>query len=161
MSSLRFLCGALLSSALVLACTDTSDASTTADVTAGSADGAQPTGGSDRPPPPKGKPPQEAIDACAKAAAGDACAFDLDSHHVTGTCRQGPDGQGPLACAPDHPPPRKPPQEAFDACDGLVSDDACAVTLPDGTSIDGSCRTTPDGALVCAPAGEPPPPPAH
>ena len=46
-------------------------------------------------------PPQEALDACATGSAGGACAFDIDGHHVTGTCRQGPNGQGPLGCAPE------------------------------------------------------------
>jgi hypothetical protein len=53
-------------------------------------------------------PPPEAFDACDGLAAGDACAFDLDGHHVEGTCKSGPEGDGPLACAPDQPPP--PPQ---------------------------------------------------
>jgi hypothetical protein len=47
------------------------------------------------------RPPPEAFDACASSTAGAACAFDVDGHHVAGTCRQGPDGQGPLGCAPD------------------------------------------------------------
>lgn len=59
----------------------------------------------DRPRPPA--PPQEAIDACAERAAGDACAFDHGDHHVTGTCFS-PDEDRPLACKPDHPPPCAP-----------------------------------------------------
>ena len=79
------------------ACVD--DASATTQAATGS--------GSDRCPPPL--PPKEAVDACASLAADAACAFDIDSHHVTGTCKHGPEGQGPLACAPDHPPPVPPP----------------------------------------------------
>jgi hypothetical protein len=59
----------------------------------------------DHQPPP---PPDEAFAACDGLAADDACAFELDGHHVEGTCKTGPDGNGPLACAPDQPPP--PPQ---------------------------------------------------
>jgi hypothetical protein len=149
MSSFRLVGGALLTTALAFAsaCTDSPlEASATAATTA-------------RPRPPG--PPQASIDACASSAAGDACAFDLDQHHVTGTCRRGPDDQGPLGCAPDQPPrpPAKPPQEALDACDGLAVDDACTIALPDGSSLDGTCRTPPDGsALLCAPHGAPPPP---
>ena len=152
MSSFRIICGALLSSALVFACTDAPVDASSAAATTATADAG------DRPPAPR--PPIASIDACASSAAGDACAFDVDGHHVTGTCRRGPDDQGPLACAPDHPPPPpKPPQEALDACVGLAAGDACAVTLPDGTTLDGACRTPPDGsALVCAPDGPPPPP---
>lgn len=111
------------------------------------------------PPPPP--PPQEAIDACASATAGDTCAFDLDGHHVDGTCRNGPDGGGPLACAPDQPPPPPPPpQQAVDACASSSAGDTCAFDI-DGHHIDGTCRTAPDGSgpLACAPDLPPPPPP--
>ena len=74
-----------------------------------------------------GPPPQESLDACATGSAGGACAFDIDGHHITGTCRQGPDN-GPLACVPDHP---RPPPEAFDACSSSAAGDACAFDVDD------------------------------
>ncbi|MEL7369818.1 MAG: hypothetical protein AAFN74_12950 [Myxococcota bacterium] len=54
-------------------------------------------------------PPPAALDACLDLAVGDACQFLHGDHSIEGTCRHGPDGQGPLACAPargphDHPP---------------------------------------------------------
>jgi hypothetical protein len=52
-------------------------------------------------PPPGHGPPPQALAACANLAVGAACAFDVDAHHVEGTCQNGPDGHGPLACAPD------------------------------------------------------------
>ena len=93
-------------------------------------------------------PPQEALDACATGSAGGACAFDIDGHHVTGTCTHGP-GDGPLACKPDHPPP---PPEAFDACASSAAGDACAFDI-DGHHVTGTCRQGPDGQgpLGCAP----------
>lgn len=83
---------ALVLTASLAACVD--------DATASSAQAStDPTGSGDHRP-----PPQEALDACASSTAGATCAFDIDSHHVTGTCRQ-PDASRPLACAPDQPPP--------------------------------------------------------
>jgi hypothetical protein len=101
-----------------------------------------------------GPPPQEAFDACANLAAADACAFDIDGHHVIGTCKNGPDGDGPLACAPEHPPL---PQEAIDACVNLAAADACAFDI-DGHHITGTCKNGPDddGPLACAPDQPPP-----
>ena len=83
---------ALVLTASLAACVDDATASSTQSDTAGGS-------GDHRPPPP------QALDACASLSAGAACAFDIDSHHVTGTCRQ-PDASKPLACAPDQPPPR-------------------------------------------------------
>lgn len=112
--------------------------------------------GADHQPP---APPDEAFAACDGLAADDACAFDIDGHHVEGTCRNGPDGNGPLACAPDQPPPpcHMPPPEAFAACDGLATDDACAFDI-DGHHVDGTCKAGPDGdgPLACAPDQPPP-----
>ncbi len=45
-------------------------------------------------------PPQEAIAACAKLTLDAACTFTFDGRHHEGTCRRGPEGQGPIACAP-------------------------------------------------------------
>lgn len=50
-------------------------------------------------------PPKEALDACNGKAEQDSCSFvGRQSENITGNCRKGPDGQGPLACAPLHPP---------------------------------------------------------
>ena len=106
-----------------------------------------------------GPPPPEAFDACENLAAGDACAFDIDTHHIDGTCKNGPDGDGPLACAPNNPPP--PPQESIDACASSAAGDTCAFTI-DGHDITGTCKNGPDGTgpLGCAP-DQPSPPPQH
>jgi hypothetical protein len=57
------------------------------------------------PPRHEGGPPQAALDACGGKAAGDTCSLTApDGQAVSGTCRNGPDGAGPLACAPPHPP---------------------------------------------------------
>jgi hypothetical protein len=50
----------------------------------------------DRPP----GPPPAAVDACSGKAEGDACSVSDGDHAFDGTCRKGPDGNGPLACAP-------------------------------------------------------------
>jgi hypothetical protein len=140
---------AILSLALGAACVDETSADTQASSTAADAQGP----GSGRP---CGPPPQEAIDACAELAADAACSFTHDGHAVTGTCKSGPDGDGPLACAPTPPPP---PQEAIDACAGAAAGDACSFTHDDH-DIDGTCKAGPDGngELACAPAQPPPPP---
>ncbi len=49
-------------------------------------------------------PPQEAIDACAKLTAGASCSFGFDGRAHQGLCRRGPEGQGPVACAPQRGP---------------------------------------------------------
>lgn len=160
------LCTALLLAGLASACVDDATAST-AEATA-SATAARGSGGCRRPPP----PPPQAIDACANLGAGATCAFDVDSHHVTGTCRQGPNDSGPLACAPDQPPPPPPgggsgddcgpppapPQAAIDACATSSAGASCTFDL-DSHHITGTCRQPPDGsgALACAPDQPPPP----
>lgn len=54
--------------------------------------------------PPFGPPP-EAFEACESLEAGAACSVTApDGHTISGTCRPGPDGQGPLACAPEQGP---------------------------------------------------------
>ncbi len=45
-------------------------------------------------------PPQEAIAACAKLSLDAPCTFTFDGRNHEGTCRRGPEGQGPIACAP-------------------------------------------------------------
>lgn len=44
-----------------------------------------------------------------------------------------------------------PPQEALDACAGLSIGQPCAVSLPNGNKVDGSCRRV-QGQLACVPA---------
>jgi hypothetical protein len=130
--------------ALAAGCVDDSSAQTEAASTVGSGSGHM------------CKPPQEAFDACANLTADAACAFDIDGHHVDGTCRTGPDGNGPLACAPKL---RPPPPEAFDACASSTAGASCAFDI-DGHHVDGTCRTGPaaDDPLACVPEGVPPPP---
>ncbi|BBM01839.1 hypothetical protein [Microbulbifer sp. GL-2] len=48
--------------------------------------------------------------------------------------------------------PHKPPQEAFDACNGISEGRGCAVETPHGT-LEGTCRIPPrEEQLVCVPA---------
>jgi hypothetical protein len=55
--------------------------------------------------------------------------------------------------------PHGPPAEAFDACSGRASGDACSVTFGDRT-IKGTCKPMPqDDRLVCWPDQPPPGPP--
>jgi hypothetical protein len=61
-------------------------------------------------PPLPRQPPREAIEACEGRAAGDACTVKLPDRTIDGVCRNGPDGNGPLACAPSAPPPTPPPE---------------------------------------------------
>jgi hypothetical protein len=102
---------------------------------------------------PKRPPPKQAFEACASSAADAACAFDIDSHHVTGTCKHGPDGGGPLACVPDRPPP---PPEAIAACTSSTVGATCSFDV-DNHHVDGTCHAGPDAAapLACAPAAAP------
>jgi hypothetical protein len=95
-------------------------------------------------------PPPEAVDACASASAGDTCSFEHDGHSIDGTCRNGPNGDQPLACMPAHPP--RPPQAAFSACEGRSAGDICKFVL-DERSFDGICRSGPHGdePLACLP----------
>ncbi|RAR85307.1 hypothetical protein AX018_100690 [Paracidovorax anthurii] len=74
----------------------------------------------------------------------------------------------PLASAqqPPHdghqPPP--PPPEAYTACQGQTEGATVTLTMPDGKTLQGTCRTM-NGSLVAMPAGGPPgaggPPPAR
>ncbi|MGZ3421614.1 MAG: hypothetical protein ACXWUG_28410 [Polyangiales bacterium] len=57
----------------------------------------------------------------------------------------------------EKPPP--PPPEAFIACEGKASGDACTVHVHD-KDITGRCSSSPDDSrLFCRPDGPPPPPP--
>lgn len=116
------------------------------------------------PPEPPPKPPQEAFDACESASEGDSCSVTFDGQAHDGKCIKGPDGAGPLACAPPRPPPpqghRGPPKEAIAACANLSAGDACQIQLGDEAHA-GTCATGPDGELpvACRPDDLPPPPP--
>jgi len=62
-------------------------------------------------------------------------------------------------------PPRGPPPEAIQACNGLQAGASCSVTFGDGAQMSGTCRAGPQGeAAACAPNGHPgrfhPPPEA-
>lgn len=52
------------------------------------------------------RPPREAVEACETASEGDACSFSgREGENVSGSCAAPP--ERPLACRPDHPPPRR------------------------------------------------------
>lgn len=57
----------------------------------------------------------------------------------------------------NRPPPREPPSEAFQACQGKAEGDACTVQLPDLT-LDGKCVLSHDNRVFCRPTQMPPPP---
>ena len=126
---------------LAAGCVDDASATTQAEAVAAEGSGAH------RP------PPKEAFDACASSTADATCAFDIDNHHVTGACKHGPDGAGPLACVPDRPPP---PPEAIAACTSSTAGATCAFDV-DSHHVDGTCHAGPDAAapLACAPAAAP------
>jgi hypothetical protein len=50
--------------------------------------------------------------------------------------------------------PRKPPQEALDACKSLRAGDACSFSDAKGTT-EGSCWAPEDKPLACRPEGAP------
>jgi len=60
--------------------------------------------------------------------------------------------------------PPAPPPEAYAACQGKAEGASVTLTLPDGKTLEGTCRTM-NGALVAMPAGHPGgaggPPPAR
>jgi hypothetical protein len=56
-----------------------------------------------RPPPRHHGPPKEAFAACEGKAVDAACTAAMGPHSFDGTCRQGPRGEGALACAPHKP----------------------------------------------------------
>jgi hypothetical protein len=67
------------------------------------------------------------------------------------------------ARAAEGPPPRhQPPPEAFTACQGKSTAEACTVAFQDRT-IDGSCAPADDNRLFCRPSRPPgaPQPPAE
>jgi hypothetical protein len=99
--------------------------------------------------------PQEGINACSGKANADTCSFTgPGGHSLEGTCRQGPDGKGVMACAP------KPPKEAVDACTGKTEGNDCSFIGRNNNNITGLCRKAPggEGDLVCFPKFGPPKP---
>jgi hypothetical protein len=93
-------------------------------------------------------PPKEAIEACSGKANADTCSFTgPGGRSLEGTCRQGPDGKGVMACAP------KPPKEAVDACSGKSEGNDCSFVGRNNNNITGACRKAPGGEtdLVCFP----------
>ena len=103
-------------------------------------------------------PPPEAITACNNKTEGATCSVQFRDRTIEGTCKNGPDGNGPLACAPQHR--MRPPEEAFTACAGKSEGNACSVEFH-GETLDGTCRKGPGGEnqLACMPNRPPGPPP--
>jgi len=98
---------------------------------------------------PRHRPPQAALDACAKAKADDACSFKLRDHPISGKCAAGRESSA-LVCRPDHP--MGPPPEAIAACNGRAERDACSMTR-DGHDVAGTClHGRHKGPLACRPA---------
>jgi len=95
-------------------------------------------------------PPQEAIAACASKNEGSTCSVQFRDRTVDGICRNGPDGNGPLACAPQRH--RRPPEEAFAACASKSEGSACSVEFH-GETLEGTCRKGPqdETELACMP----------
>ena len=52
------------------------------------------------------------------------------------------------------PAPPAPPPEAYAACKGKTEGASVTLTMPDGKTLAGTCRTM-DGTLVAMPAGGP------
>ena len=59
-----------------------------------------------------------------------------------------------LAQAQGRQGPPAPPPEAYAACKGKTEGASVTLTMPDGKSLAGTCRTM-DGTLVAMPAGGP------
>ncbi|MFT3814384.1 MAG: hypothetical protein QM740_13560 [Acidovorax sp.] len=56
--------------------------------------------------------------------------------------------------------PRGLPPEAYTACQGKAEGASVTITLPDGKTMDGTCKAV-DGKLAALPSGAPPAPPAR
>jgi hypothetical protein len=108
------------------------------------------------------RPPAEALAACNGLSEGTACGFTRDGKNLTGTCRNGPNGEQ-AACmpafrgGPGGPGPHGPPPEALAACTNQTAGAACSFSHHD-RSLTGTCKAPPEGsngALACAPEGGP------
>lgn len=53
-----------------------------------------------------------------------------------------------------HGNPPSPPPEAYTACQGKAEGDSVTLTMPDGKTLAGTCRSL-NGQLVAMPAGGP------
>ena len=95
--------------------------------------------------------------ACSSAAAADG---DSSATATRSALRASTKTNPPSVPADAPPPPRKPPQEAFDACKGSTEGAACSVTFHDHT-LTGTCKKGPNGEaeLACVPDRPPGPPP--
>lgn len=72
---------------------------------------ADPAGGGRPAPGPWKPPPQPSIDACLHLDLDQLCRFSNNGREHEGSCRKGPEGQGPLHCAPDrHMAPAPAPE---------------------------------------------------
>ncbi len=102
-------------------------------------------------------PPAEALEACASQSEGNPCNFSAPHGMVSGSCLN---THGGIACVPERGPVQNqgrssgerrggPPAEAFSACDGLASGDACTVQTPHG-NLQGRCRSH-GGDAFCVP----------
>lgn len=105
-------------------------------------------------------PPPEALAACRGRSRGASCTVTPpNGRAMSGTC-DSPSDDLPLACRPAHGPGggpgHAPPPEAFTACEGVATGDACVVDTPHGT-VEGVCRATPDRRVACAPNRPPAP----
>ena len=109
-------------------------------------------------------PPQQSIDACADASAGDECSFEnRRGDAMSGNCVEGRRGGEGLHCRPEgHGGPgharrghrRGPPQQAIDACADASAGDECSFESRRRGDMQGNCVDHPrlDG-LVCRPEG--------
>jgi len=66
-------------------------------------------------------------------------------------------GNGPPPAGGAH---RGPPPEAIAACTGKAEGASVSITLRDGRTMAGTCKTGPDGTLAARPDHRPGPPPA-
>ena len=69
---------------------------------------------------------------------------------------RGPDERG--AQAPGRPsdlPPREPPREVVDACNGKQQGETCQIVTPHGDTLTGTCQSI-QNQVACVPEGVPP-----
>ncbi len=97
-------------------------------------------------------PPAEALEACAAASNGEACAFTTrrgDSRE--GVCMVGRDEA--LVCGPANGERQRrgPPAVALEACSAAIEGDACSFASREGTQLQGSCAAHGDKPLACRP----------
>ena len=96
-----------------------------------------------------GTRPQPPVDDGQRIAQADGDGQPRQLSTDSGQSQNRPQGNSP-------PSDRQPPQEALDACLGLSVGEACTINLPN-RDVEGTCRTTPQNDLVCAPNDRPAP----